>query len=132
VCHLCLAAAFVAFSSLAAQAAEITVYAPNIVNGPLQKLADAWTAETGNKVIFAGFNVGHIRTALGKDDPGDVLVAPTGGLAKGMPRNWATPFFAKPSTGPSAVTTGAACAATVMAQKNARASFFIGACSEYR
>jgi ABC-type molybdate transport system substrate-binding protein len=52
--HLGLAIAFVAASSLAAQAADITVYSPNIVNGPLQKLADAWTAETGNKVIFAG------------------------------------------------------------------------------
>ena len=59
-----LAAVFFLLSS-GAQAADITVYSPNIVNGPLTKLADAWTAQTGNKVTFAGFNVGRIRTALG-------------------------------------------------------------------
>ena len=61
----------------AVRAADITVYSPGIVNAPLRKLADAWTAETGNKVTFAGFNVGRIRTAVGKDDPGDVVIAPT-------------------------------------------------------
>ena len=60
-----------------ARAADITVYSPNIVNGPLTKLAEGWTAQTGNKVTFAGFNVGRIRTALGKDDPGDAVIAPT-------------------------------------------------------
>ena len=34
---------------------------------PLSKLAEAWTAETGNKVTFAGFNVGRIRTAVGQE-----------------------------------------------------------------
>jgi len=63
--------------SLPAVAADITVYSPNIVNGPLTKLAEAWTAETGNKVTFAGFNVGRIRAAVGRNDPGDVVVAPT-------------------------------------------------------
>lgn len=60
-----------------AQAANITVYSPGIVNGPLTKLAQAWTAETGNKVTFAGFNVGRIRTAVSTDAPGDVVVAPS-------------------------------------------------------
>jgi len=68
------------------QAADITVYSPNIVNGPLQKLADAWTAETGNKVTLAGFNVGRVRTAVGKDDPGDVVLAPTAGFAEFAPK----------------------------------------------
>ncbi len=84
--YLGLAAAFVALSSLSAQAADITVYSPGIVNGPLQKLADAWMAETGNKVTFAGFNVGRIRTAVSKDDPGDVVVAPTGDFADFAPK----------------------------------------------
>lgn len=71
---------------LGARAADITVYSPNIINGPLQKLADAWTAETGNKVTFAGFNVGRIRAAVGKDDPGDVVVAPTGDFRDFAPK----------------------------------------------
>jgi molybdate transport system substrate-binding protein len=70
----------------AAQAADITVYAPNIVAGPLRELAAAWTAETGNKVTFAGFNVGRVRTAVEKDDPGDVVVAPTGNFADFAPK----------------------------------------------
>ena len=78
---LMLAAALIVFAHPGAQncawAADITVYSPNIVNGPLQKLADAWTAETGNKVTLAGFNVGKVRAAVDKDDPGDVVVAPT-------------------------------------------------------
>jgi molybdate transport system substrate-binding protein len=84
--YLGLAATFVALSSFAAQAADITVYSPGIVNGPLKTLADAWTAETGNKVTFAGNNVGRIRTAVGKDDPGDVVVAPIGDFADFAPK----------------------------------------------
>jgi molybdate transport system substrate-binding protein len=81
-----LAAALVALSSLGAQAADITVYSPGIVNGPLKTLAEAWTAQTGNKVTFAGFNVGRIRTVVGKDDPGDVVVAPAGDFAGFAPK----------------------------------------------
>jgi len=77
--------AFAICAPLAAQAADITVYSPNIVNGPLAKLADAWTAETGNKVTLAGFNVGRVRAALDKDDPGDVAVAPTSNFADFAP-----------------------------------------------
>ena len=69
-----------------AEAADITVYSPGIVNGPLTKLADAWTAETGNKVTFAGFNVGRIRTAVGKNDPGDVVIAPTADFTDFAPK----------------------------------------------
>lgn len=66
----------------AVQAAEITVYSPQIVNGPLRKLAEAWTAETGNTVTFAGFNVGRVRTAVTGDvTPADIMVAPTTGFA---------------------------------------------------
>jgi molybdate transport system substrate-binding protein len=73
-----LAALFLVWSSWCAQAADITVYSPGIVNGPLRKLAEAWTAETGNKVAFAGNNVGRIRTAVSTDAvPADVVVAPT-------------------------------------------------------
>ena len=73
------AALFVILSSWGAQAADLTVYSPGIVNAPLRKLADAWTGETGNKVTFAGFNVGRIRTAVTSDAvPADVVIAPTG------------------------------------------------------
>lgn len=81
-----LAALFLALSSFSAQAADITVYAPNIVAGPLRKLAESWTAETGNKVTFAGFNVGRVRTAVEKNDPGDVVVAPTGNFTEFAPK----------------------------------------------
>ena len=79
---LALAVAFVVLAPLHARAADITVYAPNIVAGPLRKLAESWTAETGNKVTFAGFNVGRVRTAVEKNDPGDVVVAPTGNFTE--------------------------------------------------
>jgi molybdate transport system substrate-binding protein len=62
---------------LGAQAADITVYSPGIVNGPLKQLAADWTAQTGNKVTFAGNNVGRIRTAVATGAPADVVVAPT-------------------------------------------------------
>ncbi|HMH64874.1 MAG TPA: substrate-binding domain-containing protein [Rhizomicrobium sp.] len=81
-----LAVTFVILSSLRAEAADITVYAPNIVAGPLKALAAEWTAETGNKVTFAGFNVGRVRAAVEKDDPGDVVVAPTGNFADFAPK----------------------------------------------
>ncbi len=81
MCRLYLAICLL-FCPAMAQAAEITVYSPQIVNGPLQKLADAWAAETGNKVTFAGFNVGRVRAAVTSDvTPADVMVAPTQGFA---------------------------------------------------
>jgi len=72
-----LLAALLGLAPCGAQAADITVYSPGIVNGPLKQLAQAWSAETGNKVEFAGNNVGRIRTAVTTDAPGDVVVAPT-------------------------------------------------------
>jgi molybdate transport system substrate-binding protein len=84
--RLTYAAAFVMLSSLTARAADITVYSPGIVNGPLKTLAAEWAAQTGNSVTFAGNNVGRIRTAVGKDDPGDVVVAPTGDFAGFAPK----------------------------------------------
>ena len=83
---ICPAAFFLLLSS-AAQAADITVYSPGIVNGPLTKLAEAWTAETGNKVTFAGFNVGRIRIAVDTNAmPADVVVAPTSDFAGFAPK----------------------------------------------
>jgi ABC-type molybdate transport system substrate-binding protein len=76
--HLGLAILLVALSCAAAQAADLTVYSPQIVNGPLRKLAESWTAQTGNKVIFAGMNVGRVRAAVEAGDPGDIVVAPAG------------------------------------------------------
>lgn len=83
---LTFAIALVFFTPGLAQAADITVYAPNIVAGPLHKLAEAWTAETGNKVTFAGFNVGRVRTAVENNDSGDVVVAPTGNFTEFAPK----------------------------------------------
>ena len=83
---LALAIALAIFVPPDAHAADITVYSPGIVNGPLKKLAEAWTAQTGNKVSFAGANVGRIRAAVAKDDPGDVVVAPTGDFADFAPK----------------------------------------------
>jgi molybdate transport system substrate-binding protein len=80
-----LAVIFMLLSS-GANAADITVYSPGIVNGPLTKLAAAWTAETGNKVTFAGFNVGRIRTAVSKDAPADVVIAPTSDFSDFEPK----------------------------------------------
>ena len=60
------AAVLLLLAPAAASAADLTVYSPQIVNGPLRKLADAWTVQTGNKVIFAGFNVGRVRAAVEK------------------------------------------------------------------
>ena len=65
-----LLAALIVLAPCGAQAADITVYSPGIVNGPLKQLAASWTAETGNKVNFAGNNVGRIRTAVTTDAPG--------------------------------------------------------------
>ena len=84
--RLPLAILFLTLSS-AAQAGDITVYSPGIVNGPLTRLAQAWTAETGNKVTFAGFNVGRIRTAVDNDTtPADLVVAPTSDFAGFAPK----------------------------------------------
>ena len=75
------AAVLLLLSPAAAGAADLTVYSPQIVNGPLRKLADAWTAQTGNKVTFAGFNVGRVRAAVENGDAGDVVIAPTGNFS---------------------------------------------------
>jgi molybdate transport system substrate-binding protein len=83
--HLQLAALLVLLSS-GARAADITVYSPGIANGPLVKLAQAWTAETGNKVTFAGFNVGRIRTAVANNAQADVVVAPSADFAGFAPK----------------------------------------------
>lgn len=81
------AIALVLLAPLEAQAADITVYSPGIVNAPLRKLAEAWTAETGNKVTIAGNNVGRIRTAVATDAvPADVVVAPTGDFKDFAPK----------------------------------------------
>jgi molybdate transport system substrate-binding protein len=80
------AAALLLLSPAAAGAADLTVYSPQIVNGPLRKLADAWTAQTGNKVTFAGFNVGRVRAAVENGDAGDVVIAPTGNFSDFAPK----------------------------------------------
>ena len=84
LCHLAVAALLFA---LPAQAVEITVYSPGIVNAPLRQLAAEWTANTGNKVTFAGNNVGRIRTAVTTGAvPADVVVAPNADFTDFAPK----------------------------------------------
>ena len=58
-------------------AADITIFSPGISNGPLRILAAEWTQKTGQKVVITGGNVGRIRTAVAKDTPADIVLAPT-------------------------------------------------------
>jgi len=80
------AVALLLLSPVVAQAADLTVYSPQIVNGPLRKLSDEWSAQTGNKVTFAGFNVGRVRAAVENGDPGDIVIAPTGNFTDFAPK----------------------------------------------
>lgn len=66
-------------SNLPAQA-DITVFSPGISNGPLRKLAEGWTAKTGNKVTITGGNVGRIRIAVNTQIPADLVLAPRADL----------------------------------------------------
>jgi len=90
--HLGIAFAFLALSSLGALftpgalAADITVFSPGIVNGPLRKLADSWTAQTGNKITITGGNVGRIRTSVNTDVPADLVFAPSADLKDLAPK----------------------------------------------
>ena len=64
-----LVVALVAFAPLGARAGDITVYSPGIVNGPLKQLAASWTAETGNKVTFAGMVLEGAEVAAANGKP---------------------------------------------------------------
>ena len=81
-----IAVALIALFSLGARAADITVFSPGIVNGPLNKLAASWTAQTGNKVTITGGNVGRIRTAVNTDVPADLVFAPSADIRELAPK----------------------------------------------
>lgn len=81
-----IAVALIALSSLSARAADITVFSPGIVNGPLTRLAASWTAETGNKVTITGGNVGRIRTAVNTGVPADLVFAPSADIKDLAPK----------------------------------------------
>jgi len=81
-----IAVALIALSSLGARAADITVFSPGIVNGPLNKLAASWTAQTGSKVTITGGNVGRIRTAVNTDVPADLVFAPSADIRELAPK----------------------------------------------
>ena len=81
-----IAVALIALSSLGARAADITVFSPGIVNGPLNKLAASWTAQTGNKVTITGGNVGRIRAAVNTDVPADLVFAPSADIREMAPK----------------------------------------------
>ncbi len=81
-----IAVALIALSSLGARAADITVFSPGIVNGPLNKLAASWTAQTGNKVTITGGNVGRIRTGVNTDVPADLVFAPSADIRELAPK----------------------------------------------
>lgn len=84
--QLGIAFVLVVLTSLGARAADITVFSPGIVNGPLRKLADSWTEQTGNKVTITGGNVGRIRTAVNTDVPADLVFAPSANLKDLAPK----------------------------------------------
>lgn len=67
---------------LAAAAADITVFAPGIASAGLQKLADAWTLESGNKVTITGSNVGRILASVNGNVPADLVLLPPANLAE--------------------------------------------------
>jgi molybdate transport system substrate-binding protein len=74
--HVLIAAALVVLMPLAAEAAEITVFAPGITTAGLRKLANAWTIETGNRVNLIGGTVGAVKTDVTSDMPGDIVMVP--------------------------------------------------------
>ena len=67
-------------SATAAKAADITVFAPGIASVGLRKLADEWTATTGNKVTITGANVGRILTSVNGNVPADLVLLPPANL----------------------------------------------------
>jgi molybdate transport system substrate-binding protein len=67
-------------SAVAADAADITVFAPGVASVGLRKLADAWTAETGNKVTITGGNVGRILENVNGNVPADLVLLPPASL----------------------------------------------------
>lgn len=84
--RLGLAVAFIIASFSVPAAADITIFSPGISNGPLRKLAESWTAETGHKVTITGGNVGRIRTAVNTGVPADLVLAPSADLKDLAPR----------------------------------------------
>jgi molybdate transport system substrate-binding protein len=75
-----LIAALLATLSTTACAADITVFAPGIASAGLRKLADEWTAKTGNKVTITGGNVGRILTSVNENVPADLVLLPPANL----------------------------------------------------
>jgi molybdate transport system substrate-binding protein len=67
-----LAAMLATVTGVAAEAADITV--------GLRKLADEWTAQTGNKVTITGANVGRILTSVNDNAPADLVLLPPDNL----------------------------------------------------
>jgi len=77
-----LAALLLTGSAMAADAADITVFAPGVASVGLRRLADAWTAETGNKVTITGGNVGRILENVNGNVPADLVLLPPASLDK--------------------------------------------------
>jgi molybdate transport system substrate-binding protein len=74
--HVVIAAALAVLVPIAAEAADITVFAPGITTAGLRKLANAWTIETGNRVNLIGGTVGAVKTDVTSDLPGDIVMVP--------------------------------------------------------
>jgi molybdate transport system substrate-binding protein len=74
--HVLMVAALAVLVPLAAEAAEITVFAPGITTAGVRKLANAWTIETGNRVNIIGGTVGAVKTDVTTDVPGDIVMVP--------------------------------------------------------
>ena len=76
--HLLHAVLAVGLSSIAAQAADVTVFSSGVTNSGLRKLAVAWSLETGNRVVFKGANVGDVKNNVASEEPGDIAILLSG------------------------------------------------------
>jgi molybdate transport system substrate-binding protein len=74
--HLLIAAALAVLLPLAAEAAEITVFAPGVTTAGIRKLANAWTIETGNRVNIIGGTIGAVKGDVTSGMPGDIAMLP--------------------------------------------------------
>ena len=74
--HILIAAALAVLLPLAAEAAEITVFAPGVTTAGIRKLANTWTIETGNRVNIIGGTIGAVKGDVTSGMPGDIVMLP--------------------------------------------------------
>lgn len=75
-----IAAALAVLLPLAADAAQITVFAPGVTTAGIRKLANAWSLESGNRVNIIGGTIGAVKTDVTAGMPGDIVMLPPADL----------------------------------------------------